>query len=409
MPKRVDPRKKLTPTKVEKLVPPRSGHKDHPDGQVPGLVLRVKSSCVKTWLLWFRADIEGKRKSVVRKLGHYPEMGLEDARAAARKARESRNPLAFLGGPEDTRPTVKALSGLYIKGRLQKLKSGPKSERRLRRHVLPDWGDLIAEKLTRKQMTTLLDRIGSENGPGECLATYQLIQAMLRWSVKMGHMGDKVQTAPLAGYPPPGKVGKRDRVLSDDELREIWDASQDVEGCFGTLVRVLILTGLRRSEAACIHDDMIDLKAKTITIPGEYMKGQDAADHVVPITDMLAREIEPLIGQGYLISANGGRSPFKGFGKSKQQFDARLSFDTSWQLHDCRRSVRSGLGALNINRDIAERAIGHKVGDQLDQIYDRYTYAPQIAEAMGKWAGHVRDLVTPPPPNVESITARNTA
>jgi integrase len=384
MPKRAA--KSLTDRKVAQLQPPRRGHRDTPDGVVPGLVFRVSSSYRKRWFLWFRVN----GRNTVRKLGDYPDMSLTDARTLAGAARESGNPLAFLGGPEDARTTVAELFGHYTEGRLRTIKSGAISERRLQRHVLPAWGERIAEDLTRKDMTILTDRLTKQNGPGECLATYQLVMAMLRWGVGKGHL----ERNPLEGYKPPHKVGRRDRILTDAEIASIWHTSFDA-GPFGLLVRLLILTGLRRSEAAGIHDSMVS--NDRIVIPADLMKSSEP--HYVPLTSMLEQEIALVRGEGFLVSANVGRTPFKGFGKAKQLFDARLDIEP-WTLHDIRRTVRSGLGALNINRDIAERCVAHKVGSQLDQIYDRHHYEPQMRQAMEKWAGHVRDLTTEPPANL---------
>ncbi len=398
MPKRAT---RKTQKWVEAVRPPQRGVKWYFLGTVSGLSLRVSSSCAKDYYLWFKVPDPkrpGKTKSKPRILGKHPAMTLKEAEDIAIAAKESRDPLAYLSGTEDSRPTVDGLASLYSAGRLSGLKSGARSVDRLQRHVLSVWGPKVAETITRKDATDLLDKITENNGKIEALATYQLIQAMLRWGVGKGH----IERNPLEGYPPPHEVGTRDRTLSDGELAKLWHFSHEIDGCFGILLRTLILTGLRRSEAAGLHDREIDMEKGEIIIPAERMKGMKGKTlpHFVPITAMLARELEPLRGQGYLISANGGRTAFNGFGKAKTLLDRRLTLDAPWALHDIRRSVRSGLGALNINRDIAERCVAHKIGSRLDQIYDRHHYEPQIAAAMEQWAGHVRDLVTPPPANV---------
>jgi integrase len=395
MPKRAT---RKTQNWVDAVRPPRRGLKWYFLGTVAGLALRVSSSCAKDYYLWFKVPDPkrpGKTKSKPRKLGEHPTMTLKQAEDIAIAAKESRDPLAYLDGTEDTRPTVEALERLYEAGHLQGLKSGARSASRLERHVLPVWGPKVAETVSRKDATTLFDRITTDSGPVECLATYQLVQGMLRWGVAKGH----IERNPLEGYAQPHKVGRRLRTLSDAELVKLWLFTYQIEGAFGVLLRVLILTGLRRSEAAGIHDR--EIEGDAIRIPGDRMKNGEP--HYVPITSMLAREIEPLRGQGFLISANNGRTAFQGFGRAKTLLDRRLVLDAPWALHDLRRTVRSGLGALNVNRDIAERAVAHKVGSQLDQLYDRHTYEPQITQAMEKWSAHVRDLVIPPPPNLARL------
>src|SRR5271166_1354005 len=47
-----------------------------------------------------------------------------------------------------------------------------------------------------------------------------------------------------------GKERARARILSDDELRAIWKASDATPGPFGAFVQFLLLTAARRGEAA---------------------------------------------------------------------------------------------------------------------------------------------------------------
>ena len=54
------------------------------------------------------------------------------------------------------------------------------------------------------------------------------------------------ESNPTIGTRPQAEKPQRDRVLSDDELRAIWNACQDDD--FGRAVKLLILTGARRSE-----------------------------------------------------------------------------------------------------------------------------------------------------------------
>ena len=48
----------------------------------------------------------------------------------------------------------------------------------------------------------------------------------------------------------------RDRVLSNDELKRIWNAAGD--DVYGTIVKLLILTGQRRGEIAGLRWSEVD-------------------------------------------------------------------------------------------------------------------------------------------------------
>ena len=73
---------------------------------------------------------------------------------------------------------------------------------------------------------------------------------------------------------------------------------------------------------------------------------------------------------------------------------------SDWRVHDLRRVVRSKLASLQVPDTIAEMVIGHGKRDVLQRTYNVYQYEPEMRDALEKWAGKLRDMVTPPPPNV---------
>ena len=55
-----------------------------------------------------------------------------------------------------------------------------------------------------------------------------------------------------------GKERARARILTDDEIRAVWKAAEAMPGPFGALVKFLLLTGPRRSEAGLTWDEIKD-------------------------------------------------------------------------------------------------------------------------------------------------------
>lgn len=62
-------------------------------------------------------------------------------------------------------------------------------------------------------------------------------------------------------------------------------------------------------------------------------------------------------------------------------------------LHDLRRTFRTGLSRLGVDREIAELALGHARED-LEARYNRDGCETALREAFDAWGGHVRDSVT---------------
>ena len=73
-----------------------------------------------------------------------------------------------------------------------------------------------------------------------------VIKKLSNWAVAR----DPLESNPAAGVQAPGKETARDRVLSDSELKDVWEGC-DALGCpFGLLIRLLILTGQRLGATA---------------------------------------------------------------------------------------------------------------------------------------------------------------
>src|ERR1700689_4397268 len=73
----------------------------------------------------------------------------------------------------------------------------------------------------------------------------------------------------------------RDRVLTDAEIKAIWNATGDGK-IFSNIVRLLLLTGQRRGEIANLQTSWI--KENEITIPKEITK--NGREHTFPIGSM---------------------------------------------------------------------------------------------------------------------------
>ena len=69
------------------------------------------------------------------------------------------------------------------------------------------------------------------------------------------------------------KTASREHVPSDRDLAAIWNAC-DGDGAFGQIIRLLLLTGTRRSELGDLAWGEVDLEERVIVIPGTRMKNR---------------------------------------------------------------------------------------------------------------------------------------
>ena len=91
-----------------------------------------------------------------------------------------------------------------------------------------------------------------------------------------------VRANPFADLAVDKSIAKRERVLSDTEIAEIWNAAGSAASPYGTIIRLLILTGQRRGEVAGMAWDEISDDLATWTLPGERTK--NGAAHTVPLS-----------------------------------------------------------------------------------------------------------------------------
>lgn len=248
----------------------------------------------------------------------------------------------------------------------------------LMRKALPD--------ITDRDISTELAKLADT--PSEQLHAFRALRVFFRWCIRPPHR--LIKHSPLEGYPPPGKDRKGSRILTDTELKRVWDAC---EGFFGDMIRLLILWGCRNGEIGRLQPAWRD--GTVLTIPGEFTKNGRA--HAIPVLPM-ARAIldrQPKVN-GYYFPGHITDTHFNdgSWGKLKKELDKRSGV-TGWQVRDLRRTFRSTLARLKVPREIAEIMLNHVTGGgkgELDEIYDKYSYQDEKRDALKKLEAHLSKL-----------------
>jgi integrase len=120
----------------------------------------------------------------------------------------------------------------------------------------------------------------------------------------------------------------------------------------------ILLTGCRRHEIGSLKWSEIDLKEKTITLPPDRTKNKQT--HVVPLSANAIAIIEQILRRANRDFVFGmGQGGYSGWSKSKAEIDKVAKLKDAWTMHDLRRTVRTGLGKLNVQPHIAEAVLNH--------------------------------------------------
>ena len=129
-----------------------------------------------------------------------------------------------------------------------KLRSVAHLRASLERDVFPALGAMPIEEIKRSQIVRLLDAVQDSRGPVAANRALAMLRRIMNWHATRS---DDFRSPIVRGMARPEQA--RDRVLSDDEIRAVWKAT-DVEvpnllpgrAVFAGLVRFLLLTAARR-------------------------------------------------------------------------------------------------------------------------------------------------------------------
>jgi len=368
----------LTDTKIAAIKPPASGQEEHADHKVTGLRLRVGSGGKKTWTLRRRVGA----KVINKKIGTYPATSLAAARAAAEKMIEA---LEREGTTDAIDRTFGQVADYWIKHvAKEKNDSWRLQERRLEMHVLPKWRDRRIAGIRRGDVRELLDGIEGDVLPNRVLT---VVKTVFRFALSR----DWIEASPIEGIAKPKDESERDRVLSMDEIKRIWIAS-DLSGFpFGHYLRLLLLTAQRRTEVASMRWSDIDLEAATWTLSAAETKSERT--HLVPLSAPAVSLLEALPRLGDYVFTTDGETHYKGYSKGKAQLDQFLAATGGalepWTLHDLRRSAATHMVRLGVTETTVARVLNHARQGVTARVYALHSYAPEKRHALNLWANEV--------------------
>jgi integrase len=361
------------------------------DSLTPGLTLRVTDKGTKTWTVRYRraGGADGKRgKSQQMTLGVYPILSLADARKLAAEkitiADTGADPAAQHEEEVQNRNqrTFDVILERFISVYCQPdIKSGPATKRMLREHALPKLKGRSMEKITRAEVHELLDTLSAKHTPSIAREVRKHLSKLFNWAVDRGAL----PASPLAGMRRPDLAQvARERVLTPDELKKVWDAAGTIGYPFGTMTRLLILTAQRRNEIAGLRRSWLRPEQDAVEIPASEYKTD--RPHVFPLSTPAKAIVEklPLWNRGdFMISTTAGERPVSGFSKAKTILNDMVGF-SDWTYHDLRRTAATRMAEMGVIQEHIERVLGHAI-EGVAGTYNRYSYLKEKQAALELW------------------------
>jgi integrase len=399
----------LTAKFIASRQPAAPGQRAHYwDALVPGFGLRVTDRGAKSFVVYRRWP--GSRAPARRTIGDVKSVTLAEARDKAREwitlaergfdpAEQQRQ--SKIAEQRRRQSTFKAVVEAWLASdEVKKTRTANDVARETRDEFVTIWGDWALTDVTAADVAAAI-RAKATTAPGQARNLLGHLKRFFGWAVAQHAYG--LEASPVAALKPDRLVGKkaiRKRVLSNEELRALWQATEALDYPFGPLVKLLALTGQRRSDVSEARWQEFDLDKKLWTIPAERYKTD--APHVVPLCNEAVAILEnlPRFNRGdHVFTTSFGVRPASGFSWLKARLDNLVEGKVTgpWILHDIRRTVRTQLSALPIPDNVRELTIGH-AQPGLHAIYDQHAYVDEKRRALELWAMRLHEIISPPPP-----------
>jgi len=381
----------------------KAGH-SRTDGALPVGNGRLVMTCSRagghlrrTW--WFRVRKSDQATEIV--LGDHPAITLEEARQRAARliqlVREGanvreivmdrpRHSVEVAPSPRSNSASLRALLTSYVESlRRAGKQSAGDIEALFARHVFEPWPELADAPAASIEATQIRDILARLVQMGIRRQT-NVLRSYLQAAYTHGAHADldprrsdspaarfKIAGNPVAFVPRIADFeGTRDRVLSDDELRQVWRGLDDVRPEVALTFRCAILLGGQRFRQLLRTTwDDYDEQRRVVTLQDAKGRRTTALAHRLPVSDRVADMLGALRrfnGHGlYIFSANAGRSSIHtatlsiAFAAVRNGSAKSDDAAGAMQARDLRRSIETRLQALGVDREVRAQLLSHTV------------------------------------------------
>lgn len=399
MPKRA---RELSATEIRRL---KTGF--HSVGGVAGLHLNVKESGAASWIL--RTMVGPRRRDIG--LGGYPDFGLAEARAAARRIKEEIrtgvDPVAArqaarsaLEAADARRVTFDQAAAQFLRRKsheFQNDKHAAQWRSTLHAYASPIIGRLPVDEIELGHIVKVLEPLWTEKTETASRLRGR-IESVLAYATASGfRSGDnpaRWRGNLDAVLPKPRKLAKvtHHRALPVDDLPEFMEALRKQQGMGARALEFAILTATRSGEVRGARWDEIDFAGKVWTIPAERMKA--GKQHRVPLSApaiALLKALPKLEGNDRVFPAP----------KGGQLSDMTLSavcrrMEVDAVPHGFRSTFRDWCAErTNYPREVAEQALAHTISNATEAAYFRSDLFAKRARLMAEWVKFCGQAPTP--------------
>ena len=354
-----------------------------------GVQLRVFPSGTKTWHI--NKSINGKR--IVKDLGQFPDVGITEVKEYVEN----------LKNPVGSSDNFRELYNDWLNLKKKQIKNWVDIDKRFTKYILPVFGNRSFHSINPPELINLLKK------DLEIAGKYETIKRICIWFKQLevyGVNSGRITSLRFQGinqiFPAPKVTHLKS--IHPSELTSVFFQiifnSTKANQTWLT-IQVAFYTLLRPSEYCNLKWEWVDFANKTITIPAEYMKMH--TEHTIPITTQLLNLLVQInkINPYILASPDKYRSPITI--TAIPRFFKRHGI-TRLQPHGIRSIGRTWMAENDIDDDIAELCLAHKIGSKVTRAYKRTTLLEERRIAMQKWSDFVESCILEAKQNIAQLS-----
>jgi integrase len=393
---------KFSAAKIKFLEGTHGKQVDYFDKALSGFFVRISQDGKKSFGVMYRRGARLRRM----KLGSYPLLSLGKARKEAAKIlRNAELGLDPAAEKQEDRhaETFEELAREYLERHAKpKKKSWVEDDRIINKELVPEFGKKPAKEITRRDVRALLERKGT-TAPIMANRIRALLRKIFNWAIT----SEIVESNPVYLVPAPGKEHQRDRVLSMDEIKAIWNAIEadqkkanasrrKVKTLSAGIMKLRLLTAQRGAEVMSMEWDELDTETGWWTIPGE--KTKNGLSHRVPLTApalTILKEMKAAVGNDayskFVFRSPKGDTHISNPQKALERIQEATGID--FVGHDFRRTAASLMTGMGIPRLTVKKILNH-VEREITAVYDRHSYDMEKREALESWAKRLMTIVS---------------
>jgi len=353
---------KIIRSELDAITPPNKGYSLHWDDKLAGYGVRITANGVLSFIVQKRINGKDKRKTI----GRYGVLTPEQARKLATtflgEVAMGIDPIAREAKEKSGKVTLQQVFDDYISARKSLKHSTVKDMQRSLNELLSDKLKKPIASITPDLVKRIHTKFGEQHSEARANLGMRYLRALFNFAIEqyIDSEGRSVITdnpvTVLSRQKAWFDVQRRRTVIKPTELKVWFSAVQalrnDIARDYYLLV---ILTGLRRSEALDLKWEYIDFNERTLTIPDP----KNHEEHTLPLSDYLLSILTIRYKEkygDYVFEGSRGRLS----NLRNSQASVRDQSNINYKIHDLRRTFATVADSIDIPAYSVKALLNHK-------------------------------------------------